>query len=168
MQSESFTTLAEKDGVNDEATQQRLRRLSWLLDNSIRLPTGHRIGIDGLIGLIPGLGDLFGAAMSSYFMLQASRLGVSKAVIGHMGVNIVFETIVGAIPVLGDLFDLAFKANARNYRLIEDYLQAPKKRKSASSVVVATTGLVMLIVFVLVAAVVFAVIRLAWQTLFGS
>lgn len=94
-------------------------RLAWLLDNSIYIPIiNYRIGLDALIGLIPGLGDAAGLVVSSFIVLQAMRLGAPRAILGRMVLNIVIEAVVGLIPVVGDFFDATFKANVRNVRLL--------------------------------------------------
>ncbi len=147
--------------------RKRLRGLSWFMDNSIRLPTGHRIGVDGLIGLIPGIGDLFGAAVSGYFVVSAARLGLPKAVMGRMTLNILVETIIGAIPLVGDLFDLGWKANARNFKLVERYLESPQRTRRSSNAIVAGSFAVAVALFVLTAFVVVGLVVLAWRTLFG-
>lgn len=103
------------------------RRLAWLLDESIRLPGGFRIGLDGLIGLVPGIGDGIGAASSSYILYQAYRSQVSKPVFLRMLANILIESIVGVVPVLGDLFDMVWKSNSRNVRLLERHGQQPEQ-----------------------------------------
>lgn len=98
---------------------ERLRRLAWLLDSSIRIPgTRWTVGIDALIGLVPGLGDAVGVLLSSYIVYQAARLGATRGVLARMVLNIAIEGLVGAIPILGDLFDAGFKANQRNIRLL--------------------------------------------------
>ncbi len=116
---------------DDEAS--RLRRLAWLLDSSIRLPGGFRIGLDGIIGLVPGVGDLLAAGLSTYIVGQAVRLGVPGVVLARMSVNVILELFVGAIPILGDVFDFAFKANERNMKLIDAHLSAPDHNRSGSS-----------------------------------
>lgn len=100
--------------------------LAWLLDNSIYIPLiNYRIGLDAVIGLIPGLGDVAGLILSSFIVLQALRLRIPKAVLLRMIVNLVMEALIGLIPVLGDLFDATFKANARNVRLLRQALAQP-------------------------------------------
>jgi hypothetical protein len=98
---------------------QRMRALSRLLDNSILLPGGYRIGLDPIIGLLPGAGDFIAAALSIWIIYDAARLGVRKRVLGRMIGNVILESVVGSVPVLGDLFDAAWKANARNLKLVE-------------------------------------------------
>jgi Domain of unknown function (DUF4112) len=104
---------------------QRLRSLAWLLDNSIPLPGGFRIGLDAIIGLVPGIGDAVGALMSVFILNEARLLGAPRSVLMRMSGNVLLETLVGAIPFAGDLFDAGFKANARNIALLERYQLDP-------------------------------------------
>ncbi len=105
------------------STIRRLERLAWLLDSAIRLPGGFRIGLDGIMGLVPGLGDVAAAGLSSYIILEAARMKLPGKVLARMGLNVLLELVVGIIPLFGDLFDFAFKANRRNMRLMTDYLR---------------------------------------------
>jgi len=102
--------------------RMRVHRLARLMDSSFRLPGGFRIGIDGLIGLVPVVGDLTAAGASFYIVAQAARAGVPGRALGRMLLNIALDTVIGAIPVLGDVFDVAFKTNLRNARLMDKYL----------------------------------------------
>lgn len=100
----------------------RLRALSRLLDERFRLPgTRYRVGLDGLIGLIPGVGDTVGSLLSAYILYEAIKLGVPRRVLLRMAANIGLDTIVGLVPVVGDIFDIAWKANKKNMRLLNDY-----------------------------------------------
>src|SRR5918999_2546085 len=107
--------------MNDvDAARRRLARLAWLLDNSIPLPgTRFRIGIDAIIGLVPGLGDLLGVLLSSYIVREAARLGAPPSVLTRMAFNVAPEGLVGLVPVVGDVFDAAWKANQRNLVLLD-------------------------------------------------
>ncbi len=130
---------------------KKLERLAWLLDSSIRVPgTRWRIGLDGLVGLIPGVGDLLAGAASSYILLQAVRLGVPWAVSLRMALNILLESLVGVIPVFGDLFDFAFKANQRNVQLMLDYFEQPVPTKRRSTTVLVITVLAIVAMLVLI------------------
>ncbi|WP_214000116.1 DUF4112 domain-containing protein [Arsukibacterium sp.] len=108
------------------------QRLAWFLDESIPLPGGYKIGLDGVIGLIPGVGDFITGLLSSAIIYKAYQLGVPRMILGKMIINMMIDTIIGAIPVAGDLFDFVWKSNRRNVALLEDYLQQPKRvyRKS--------------------------------------
>ncbi|MEO8296104.1 MAG: DUF4112 domain-containing protein [Gemmatimonadota bacterium] len=103
---------------------ERIRRLAWLLDNSIPIPgTSVRIGLDPIVGLIPGLGDLAGAFFSGYIVVAAAKLGASRSTIFRMLWNVLIELVIGMVPVVGDLFDAGWKANAKNIALLERSLE---------------------------------------------
>lgn len=147
-----------------DALRRRLGRLAWLLDSSIPLPgTRFRFGIDAIIGLIPGFGDLVGVLLSSYIVREAARLGAPPSVLTRMAFNVAVEGIVGIVPFAGDVFDAVWKANQRNYALLEAHLENPQRtaRSSRNFVVVLIAGLVAFIVLTGAAAVV--VVRLLWQ-----
>lgn len=115
----------------------KLDRLAWILDSSIPIPgTPWKIGLDGLIGLIPGIGDISAGVISSYIVFQALRLGVPPLVVARMALNILLESVLGVIPVVGDIFDFAFKANQRNVALMYEYVINPNKVKRRSLVLV--------------------------------
>ncbi|WP_107850382.1 DUF4112 domain-containing protein [Oceanimonas marisflavi] len=116
--------MPSRNSNHSQETREKLDRLAWLLDSAIRLPGGFRIGLDGIIGLVPGVGDLTGAAFSGYILLQAIRMKLPFTLLARMGFNIVLEVLIGSIPILGDLFDFAFKANRRNMRLMEKYFES--------------------------------------------
>lgn len=103
-----------------EAELERLRRVARLLDSSVTVPgTDFKVGVDSLIGLVPGVGDWVGAAISLSLVHRARKLGVKKRTLGKMLGAVGLEATVGAIPVVGDLFDMAFRANQRIVRMIE-------------------------------------------------
>ena len=111
---------------------EQLRRLAWLLDSSIPIPgTRLTIGLEALIGLIPGLGDLIGVVLSSYILREAHAMGVSKGVLARMALNIAVEGVVGAVPVAGDIFDAAWKANQRNVQLLNAWVEHPTREARA-------------------------------------
>lgn len=111
----------------DEARLKRVRLLSRLLDEQFRIPgTTQRIGLDGLLGLIPGVGDAAGALLSAYILYEAIRLGAPKTVLLRMVANIGIDTVVGAIPVVGDIFDIVWKANKKNAALLQAYLASQR------------------------------------------
>lgn len=117
---------APEVGTLDDRSLDRLRRLGYLLDNSIPIPgTGFRVGLDSIIGLVPGVGDFLGGALSVYIIVEAARLGTPRPLLVRMGYNVALDTVVGAVPVLGDLFDAGFKANLRNLALVEEHVGRP-------------------------------------------
>lgn len=145
------------------ATRQRLHRLARLLDSSIGLPgTRFRIGLDGLIGLIPGVGDAIGALLSSYILAEAARLNVPKTVILQMGLNVLVDTLLGIIPILGDFFDMAWKANLRNVRLLDAYAENPRGVTTSSRLIVGVVALVLGAVIILITVLGFMLLRALW------
>lgn len=144
------------------------QRLSWLLDSSIPLPGGFRIGLDGLLGLIPGVGDAIGGGLSTWILYQAYKLGVPKVVLARMMINILIDAVVGAIPFFGDLFDFFWKANLKNVALLDSYRYSPVQttRRSAASTAVFFVGVVV-IAFAVVYTVI-ALLTLVWRAAFGG
>jgi hypothetical protein len=107
------------------ATLNRIRKLSRLMDTAIRIPgTGFRIGLDPIIGLLPGAGDLISTAFSAYIIYLATRFQIPGKDLRKMLFNIGLEAAVGTVPLVGDLFDAYYKSNIRNLALLEQHLQA--------------------------------------------
>jgi hypothetical protein len=101
-----------------------LRRWAALLDNAFRVPgTNIRFGLDPIIGLIPGIGDLTTPVLSVLILVHGARLRVPKIVLARMVLNALIDFVVGAVPVLGDLFDFGWKSNAWNLALLERHAQ---------------------------------------------
>jgi Domain of unknown function (DUF4112) len=116
----------------DRRSIERLRQLAHLLDDRFRIPgTSYRVGLDGLIGLVPGVGDVVTTLLSLYIVLEARRLGVPLTKLGRMGLNVGVDAVLGAVPLLGDLFDVAWKANRRNVRLLLDHVDADRPARHA-------------------------------------
>ena len=127
---------ARELGPEEEIALQRVARLAYWLDDRFRIPgTRRRIGLDGLLGLVPGIGDTATALIASYIVLEAARLGVPRAMLGRMLANVGIDYAIGLVPLVGDLADLAWKANRRNARLLRDHLVA--RRGEAPPAVVA-------------------------------
>ena len=103
-----------------------LRRFAHWLDDGIKLPViPLRVGLDPIIGLVPGLGDAVGAILATWILVEAARLGASPATLGRMVYNIGLDALGGAIPVVGDVFDVVWKSNIRNVALLERQLADP-------------------------------------------
>lgn len=140
---------AAPEAVVGDARLDRMRAAARLLDSQFRIPgTRIRFGLDAVAGLVPGVGDFAGAVASAYFIYEAARLGAPGAVLTRMITNVGLEALVGAVPILGDLFDVAFKANNRNMRLLEQHAVAPDlaRRSSRKTLVWLAVGLVALVV----------------------
>lgn len=101
---------------------RRMRGLARLMDTALRIPgTRFSFGADSIIGLVPGVGDFAGAAISLYIVNEARRLGVPNDKLAKMLVNIGFDAVAGSVPLVGDLFDVYFKSNRRNLELVLDH-----------------------------------------------
>lgn len=145
---------------------RQLRQLSRLLDNLIRVPgTSYGIGLDPVLGLIPGGGDLLGGLLSAYIVFKAFQFGVPRETLIRMASNIALETIVGVVPVLGDVFDVAWKANVKNVEILETYIDAPPVGQQADQwfVWLLIAGLLLLVVVISLVSV--AIIALLWNGL---
>ena len=117
------------------------------MDSAIRIPgTGIRLGLDSIVGLVPGAGDLVSSVMSGYIVLASARMGVPPAVVARMILNLSVDTLVGTVPLLGDLFDVGFKANVRNAALLDRHLADPltTRKTSRAAVLAAVAGVIML------------------------
>lgn len=151
--------------MSNEQLSKKLDNLAWLLDNSIKIPgTSWKIGLDGILGLIPGVGDLAAGGLSTYILYQAVKLKVPKVILARMTLNILLESVLGVIPLFGDLFDFMFKANQRNVDLMRQYVLNPKDTTQQSTLAVVSVivalfvvmGLMVWGMFALVAAVIHA------------
>ena len=148
--------------VSDPAA--RARALARMLDSAVRIPgTKVTFGLDPILGLVPGLGDLAGAVLSGYIVLTAARLGAPKSVLARMLLNLGTDTLVGSVPVLGDLFDVGFRANIRNSELLDRHVGQPDQvRRSSRFAVVATVGALVLLAAAAVALAILSVKALNW------
>jgi hypothetical protein len=117
-----------RDRLEQLFSDENLDFLAHLLDDWFRIPgTPIRLGLDGLIGLIPGLGDVLAGIASSVLIFAAWIRGVPYVTLARMLVNLALDVVIGAIPLFGDAFDIAWKANRRNYRLMTRHLRQPHR-----------------------------------------
>ena len=118
-----FDSIEEVPDSVDEAAVRRMRFVANLLDDSIRVPgTEFLIGIDPILGILPGAGDAVAAAMSVYIVLESARLGVPFLTLLRMMANVTLDFAIGSVPVVGTLFDTVWKANQKNVELAVDSL----------------------------------------------
>jgi len=109
-----------------DAAATEVELLAWLLDNSIPIPgTGRRIGVDALVGLIPGAGDIVSGGLGLFVVLRGAQRGLPTIVVTRMLVNVALDFAIGAIPFIGDLFDMWYKSNQRNVALMRRYVATP-------------------------------------------
>ena len=134
-----------------------LRRIAELLDNAFVVPgTSYRVGLDPILGVLPGLGDLISPLFTIGVLLQARALGVPKVVQGRMMINAGVDALRGTVPVIGDLFDFAWKANAKNLALLE--LHAREERSGSAG----DYAFVVLMIAIVVALAALPVVLLGW------
>jgi Domain of unknown function (DUF4112) len=107
----------------------RIDALATLLDTALVIPgTGVRFGLDALIGLFPGIGDLITTALSLFIVHEAYQLGAPGHVIARMLGNVAVDGVFGAVPLVGDAFDVLWRANRRNMRLLREWLEREERR----------------------------------------
>ena len=154
-----MSIFAKQNSSKMEKTQQAmvpaefkyLDSLSDLLDSRFRIPgTNIRFGLDFLVGLVPFAGDVVTFGFSGLLIISMARHGASGVVVLKMLGNILLDALVGSIPVLGDLFDLSFKANRRNYRLLQEHYQTGKHSGSAIPVILAVIFALLLMSFLII------------------
>jgi hypothetical protein len=146
--------------------RERLNWLAWLLDSSIPIPgTRLTIGLDALIGLFPVIGDAVGVVLSSYIVREAAALGVPGSILARMAFNVALEGLVGMIPLAGDVFDAAWKANQRNVRLLNAWLDAPHAARHSSRRFVAALVAGVVVFLVAACAAGFFIARWLWSLL---
>jgi hypothetical protein len=111
----------------------RLEALAKLLDVAFVLPgTNVRYGIDGLIGLVPVVGDIITTAIALWIVREARALGAPWHLTARMLGNVAVDGVVGIVPVVGDAFDVAFKANMRNIRMLRRWIDRQRAREHAA------------------------------------
>jgi hypothetical protein len=110
-------------GRDPASVRRRVEAMERLLDRAFAVPgTNMRVGLDGIVGLVPVVGDFITAAMGAWLVWEARNLGMSKFQLVRMAGNIGMDALIGAVPLVGDLFDFAFKSNTRNLRIMKRYL----------------------------------------------
>lgn len=127
---------------------QRLKSLSVLMDSKFEGPYGFRYGLDGIIGLVPVLGDFITIAISLYIVFQSAMLGCSPSVLMRMGLNLFIETTIEMIPILGNIFDFVYKANNKNIELLETHLLNPKGATIQARLVLGLIAFTLLAIFI--------------------
>ncbi len=153
-------------GITDpaqEASTSALDALAWLLDDIVRIPgINLRIGLDALIGLVPGIGDSVGAALGSAILVGSVRHRVPVHVLARMGWNILFDVLLGLIPGVGDIADAAHRANRKNYVLLREVIENGQQVQAGTRGYLLRAGLfAAAMIAVLIAAAVFTVWMLA-------
>jgi hypothetical protein len=115
-------------GPRREDAIARITLVAKLMDSAFLIPgLNRRVGLDSVLGIVPGVGDALSAAIASYIIWEARQLGLPRWKIARMIGNVAMDTAIGAIPLAGDVFDVFFKANERNLRIIHEHRGTPKR-----------------------------------------
>ena len=129
----------------DDRMLDGYRKLAWTFDELFRIPgTNFRFGLDSIIGLVPGIGDLAVSTLGAYALLLAFRLRAPLPILARMLLNIGVDTVLGAVPLIGDLFDATWKANTKNRRVLEAWLAEPTRTERRSKWVIVVITLMFL------------------------
>jgi len=118
--------MARRQPRIDQQEDPFIEWLAWLMDNSIHIGPWS-VGLDGFIGLIPGIGDMAGAAVSALIVARAMKAGISKSAVLRMLFNVGFDALAGSVPLVGDLFDFAFKSNTYNVQIYREALRGERQ-----------------------------------------
>lgn len=128
-----MTETSTENSFQQDPELARLEALSKLMDNQFRIPgTNLRFGLDGIIGLIPYMGDMAGFVASGFLMRIMVKKGASPILMLRMLFNYILDAVIGIIPLVGDLFDFGFKANRRNVALLKKYYADGKAKPNAT------------------------------------
>jgi hypothetical protein len=117
---------SERNSSNNSrcAALKRIDVLSQLFDTAFVLPgTNVRFGIESVLRLVPGVGDVAASTLSAYLLYEAHRLEVPRQIFARLAANVAIEGVIGAVPLVGDLFDVEFKANRRNLKILKNYFE---------------------------------------------
>lgn len=123
-----------------------LRRFAYYMDEAFTIPgTPFKVGLDAILGLIPGVGDMIGAVLSSWIVVGALRHRVPGRVIARMVLNIGVDLLFGAVPVAGDVFDFLYEENVKNMRLLEKHRDRRRPPRSMAAIALVASGIVLLL-----------------------
>jgi len=146
----------QKDEPVTQARQRRggtSRTLAWLLDDLITIPgTNRRVGLDPLVGLVPGAGDVLTMVATGSTLIDGLRYRVPLLVLLRMILNMAVDSFIGSIPLVGDAFDFVFKANRRNVALLENAIADGTQAKINAKRYFIVVGIIVLVVFLAVIA----------------
>ena len=129
-----MSTGASSGGARETSSPSfaAVSKFAYWLDAGVRIPgTSLRFGLDPILGLIPGVGDAAGAVLAGWILVEAIRMGASRATLVRIAGNVALDAGLGALPFIGDIFDFAWKANLRNVALLERHLAAPDRARRA-------------------------------------
>lgn len=141
----------------------QLSLMAKLMDSQFKIPgTNIRFGLDAIIGLVPGVGDITTFGISSYMLWVMAKNGASGFVLTRMILNVLVDTIFGSVPIIGDAFDVAFKSNLKNLKLMEQHYVEGRHNGSAWKLIIPTL-LILLLLMVGILYVLFTFLAWLWH-----
>ncbi|MEL4897573.1 DUF4112 domain-containing protein [Crocosphaera sp. Alani8] len=147
----------------------RLNRISHVLDKAIPIPgTKWTIGLDPILGLIPGGGDTIAGILSAYIIIESARMGLNRKVIGQMVANVLLDSLAGSVPVLGDVFDVTWKANVRNIELLEHHLNYTPENKKVNRLFLIGLSIILMIIVLGFTLLTLALVTWLWAKIRGN
>lgn len=148
--------------MNSSRDLRHIRKVARLLDSQFEI-RGIRFGLDPILGLFPGVGDFITSAMSFYLIHLAWQLHSPPVLLLRMGLNVLIDNLFDLIPLLGNLFDFVWKANEKNLRLLEKYLENPKRAERVSYLVIILIGLSLLAALIMGFYLTFELLMAVWN-----
>jgi hypothetical protein len=136
--------MKKKPSRNDDPF---LEWLAWLMDESIAIGP-WKFGLDGVVGLVPGIGDMAGAAVSAVIILGAAQRGIARSAVIRMVMNVAMDALVGSLPLVGDIFDFAYKSNTRNIHIYREALRG-ERRAAMDWAFISFVALVLFVIFLI-------------------
>lgn len=155
--------------MTDQSESGVSKVLAFVLDDLIPIPgTRYRIGLDPIVGLVPGVGDASTTAAGSVLLVRGVQKGIPRIVLARMVVNLLLNGIIGAVPFLGDVFSAWFKSNRRNYELLQKHQTGKRKAGWKDWVVVSVVLLIVFAIAVGVSLLVAWAFYAAFQSVYGG
>jgi hypothetical protein len=140
-----------------------LRKFAFYMDEAFTIPgTNFKVGLDAVLGLIPGVGDVIGALMSTWIVIGALRHRVPAKIIGRMVLNIAIDLFFGAVPVAGDVFDFLYEENVKNMRLLEKHRDRRRPPRSTAAIALVAACIVLFVLALAVGLVMAVIAIIVW------
>ncbi len=158
----TYMAMRDYEMIDEKESLAEVRKLANWLDSKFELPFGWRVGWDGILGLIPGIGDFTTSLLSFYIIYKAAILGCPFSVVLRMILNVLIDNVLDTVPIIGNIFDFVWKSNMKNLALLESYLQSPHRTTLVSRVVVLSALLFSALAIIGVGVLTFYMARWIW------
>lgn len=155
------------DVIEPDATLPKdlvaLRKFAFYMDEAFTIPgTKFKVGLDAVLGLVPGVGDVIGAVLSTWIVIGALRHRVPGRVIARMVLNIAIDLLFGAVPVAGDVFDFMYEENVKNMRLLEKHRDRRRPPRSTAAIALVAACIVLFVLALAVGMVMAVIALIVW------